>query len=86
LGKKQARDHLFKECATWKVEIGDLWKMVGREVGWRKMRWKPIPKLFAEERAEKAIIEFIRKTRIGRKKGMREPSVNVEADIEESGY
>jgi hypothetical protein len=85
-GKEQTIDHLFKECATWKIEIGDLWKTVGREVGWRKMRWKPISKLFAEERAEKAIIEFIRKTGVGKKKGTREPSVNVEADVEESDY
>jgi hypothetical protein len=35
--------------------------MVGGEVGWRKMRWKLISKLFAEERAEKAIMERIRK-------------------------
>jgi hypothetical protein len=31
-GRKQTRDHLFKECSTWKIEIRDLWKMVGREV------------------------------------------------------
>jgi hypothetical protein len=33
-GKKKRRDHLFKECLGWKMEIRDLWKMVGREVGW----------------------------------------------------
>jgi hypothetical protein len=31
-GKKQTRDHLFKECSTCKTEIRDLWKTVGREV------------------------------------------------------
>jgi hypothetical protein len=64
--------------------IGDLWKMVGREVGWRRAKWKPISKLFAEEKAEKAILKFIKKTGVGKKNGMREPRINVEIDTDES--
>jgi hypothetical protein len=84
-GKKQTRDHLFKECSMWKTEIRDLWKMVGREVGWRRAKWKPISKLFAEEKAEKAILEFIKKRGVGKKNGTREPRINVELDAEERG-
>jgi hypothetical protein len=83
-GKKQTRDHVFKECSMWKTEIRNLWKMVGREVGWRRAKWKRISKLFAEEKAEKAILEFIKKTEVGKKNGTREPRINVELDAEES--
>ena len=29
LGGRQSREHLFKECRTWKEEIRRLWKEVG---------------------------------------------------------
>ena len=35
-GGRQSRDHLFKECKTWKKEIAELWKEVGRISGKRK--------------------------------------------------
>jgi hypothetical protein len=54
------------------------------QVGWRRAKWKPISKLFAEEKAEKAILEFIKKTGVGKKNGTREPRINVEIDAEES--
>ena len=28
-GGRQSREHLFKECRTWKEEIKTLWKTVG---------------------------------------------------------
>ena len=34
-GRRQSRDHLFKECITWKKEIEELWKEVGRISGKR---------------------------------------------------
>lgn len=30
---RQTREHLPKECVTWRREIGTLWKEVGREGG-----------------------------------------------------
>ena len=33
---RQSRDHLFKECTTWKKEITELWEEVGRISGKRK--------------------------------------------------
>jgi hypothetical protein len=58
--------------------------MVGREVGWRRAKWKSISELFAEEKAEKAILEFIKKMGVGKKNGTTEPRTNVEIDVEES--
>ena len=34
-GGGQSREHLFKECRTWKEEIGLLWKEVGEISGTR---------------------------------------------------
>jgi hypothetical protein len=84
-GRIQTRDHLFKECTKWKGEIKDLWRRVGREVGWRRAKWKPISKLFREEKAEDAILEFIRRMGVGRKSGAREPTEDDERSVMESG-
>ena len=35
-GGRQSRDHLFKECRTWRKEIEELWKEVGRISGRRE--------------------------------------------------
>ena len=35
---RQSRDHLFKECGTWKEEIGELWSTVGKISGKREAR------------------------------------------------
>ena len=32
-GGRQSREHLFKECKTWKEEIRALWKEVGEASG-----------------------------------------------------
>ena len=32
-GGRQSREHLFKECRTWKEEIRELWKRVGEISG-----------------------------------------------------
>ena len=32
-GGRQSREHLFKECRTWKEEIRKLWKEVGEISG-----------------------------------------------------
>ena len=35
-GGRQSRDHLFKECMTWKKEIAELWEEVGKISGKRR--------------------------------------------------
>jgi len=31
-GKRQSRDHLFKECGRWKTEINVLWTTIGKKL------------------------------------------------------
>jgi hypothetical protein len=47
----------------------DLWKRVSRDVGWRRSRWKPIARLLREEKAEEAVLEFLRRTGVGKMNG-----------------
>ena len=35
-GGRQSREHLLKECKTWKEEIRTLWKEVGEASGGRR--------------------------------------------------
>jgi hypothetical protein len=56
---------------------------VGRQVSWRRARWKPLSKLFTDKKVEKAILEFIKKTGVGKKKGTRELRIKIELDVEE---
>jgi hypothetical protein len=58
-----------KECSRWTPGIRDLWKRVNRDVGWRRARWKPISRLFREEKAEEAVLEFLRRTGVGKMNG-----------------
>jgi hypothetical protein len=37
-GKRQSREHLFKECLHWKEEIKELWRKVRRVTGWQNVR------------------------------------------------
>jgi hypothetical protein len=32
-GRRQTREHLFKECSAWKTQINRLWRQVGRKLG-----------------------------------------------------
>ena len=41
-GRKQSRDHLFKECKRWDKEIKELWKEVGRISGRREGEGGPL--------------------------------------------
>jgi hypothetical protein len=79
-GKKQSREHLFKECPKCKPEIREPWRRVGKDVGCRRAKWKSVAHLFKKERAKKAVVEFIRKTGVGRMSG----TSRAEVDQEES--
>ena len=65
-GKRQTRDHLFKECERWKTEINVLWTTIGKKLGWKHRRNKKISELFREEKATGAILQFLRDTGIGK--------------------
>ena len=48
-GKRQTRDHLFKECGRWRTEINVLWKTIGKKLGWKHRRNKKISEFFREK-------------------------------------
>lgn len=83
-GRRQTRDHLFKECARWSSEIKDLWKRVEKDVGWRRAKWELISRLFREEKAEEVVLEFIRRTGVGKMNGTGGPRSKEESSEAES--
>jgi ribonuclease HI len=61
----QTREHLFKNCPRWKLQQKNLWAEVRRDTGRGRNRFK-IRDLFADERCTRAILSFLRATRVGR--------------------
>jgi len=57
-GKRQTRDHLFKECGRWKTETNVLWTTICKKLGWKHRRNKT-SELF-REKATGAILQFLR--------------------------
>lgn len=55
-------------------------------MGWRRAKWKSVAKLFREELAEEAVLEFIRQTSVGRMNGTGGPRAeDDEIDVESKG-
>ncbi|KAF8248454.1 hypothetical protein K440DRAFT_642498 [Wilcoxina mikolae CBS 423.85] len=63
---KQMTDHLFKWCKKWKAQQDILWKELKKEVKWKDRHKIPILQVFAEEKAEESVIQFLKDTDIGR--------------------
>ena len=55
---KQAREHLFEHCSTWRSQQNAMWALVAKETKRRKRRWK-MAELFADERYGGTILEFL---------------------------
>jgi hypothetical protein len=64
----QTREHLFKNCSRWRKQQKTLWGEVRRDTGRGKNRFK-IRDLFADERCTRAILSFLRATKVGRRVG-----------------
>jgi len=81
-GKRQTRDHLIKECGRWKTEINVLWTTIGKKLGWKHHRNKKISKVFRQEKATGAILQFLRDTDIGKIKNgaLRTPTPDCDDD------
>ena len=62
---RQTRHHLFVNCAAWKPQIKELWKDVGFLCGWKHPRTPRMALLFRDERATRAVLSFLRKTKVG---------------------
>jgi hypothetical protein len=65
-GQRQTREHLFKECSHWLPQIRELWRAVAKATGWRQAKWKSIARLFQEDKATEAVLDFLKQTDVGK--------------------
>ena len=63
--ERQSRHHLFVNCAAWGPQIQELWKDVGKRCGWRHPKAPRMALLFDDDRATKAVLSFLRVTKVG---------------------
>ena len=68
-GQRQTRFHLFRRCRRWRAEINEMWQRV--EVSCEGgPRVSSVRGLFQDPRAIPAVLEFLRKTRVGKMPGL----------------
>jgi len=61
----QAWEHLFKHCTRWRAQQKAMWAKVEKDTQRGKRKWK-MAELFADERCNEAILEFLQTTGVGR--------------------
>ena len=66
-GERRTRFHLFVKCRRWEPEIKRMWQRIRLDCGWGGA--PSIRRLFGDERAVPAILEFLEDTRVGRMPG-----------------
>ena len=68
-GQRQSRFHLFFRCRRWRAEISEMWKKVeiSSEGG---PRISSVRGLFQDARAIPAVLDFLRRTRVGKMPGL----------------
>ena len=64
----QTREHLFRHCSRWRDQQKTLWKKVGKATGWRASRCRhvQVSELLSMEKCDKAVMDFLRATDIGK--------------------
>jgi hypothetical protein len=64
----QTREHLFRHCSRWKDQQKTLWKEVGKATGWRagRCRHVPVSELLSMEKCDKAVMDFLAATDVGK--------------------
>ncbi|TGZ81302.1 hypothetical protein EX30DRAFT_340922, partial [Ascodesmis nigricans] len=82
-GPRQTRDHLFKECRTWRREQERLWNTLRKQ---GLMKTHALSTIFAEPRATQAILKFIEEMLVGRPKSEDEDRAEEERVHEEWGW
>jgi len=68
--KTQTREHLLKHCKKWKMQQKTLWAEVRKATGRGKDRFT-VPDLMADERCTRAVLGFLRTTKVGSRVGPR---------------
>ena len=80
-----ARHHLLVNCEAWKTHIPELWKDVGKRCGRKNRRTPRIALLFDDERATKAVLSFLRRTKVWRMVTIPPRDIELGEENEESG-
>jgi hypothetical protein len=64
----QTREHLFRHCNRWKDQQRTPRKAVGKATGWRagRCRHVQISELFSMEKCDKAVLDFLATTEVGK--------------------
>ena len=62
--ERQTRFHFFARCRRWGPEVRNLWRRIRLESGWGGA--PSIRRLFGDESNVPVILEFLRKTRVGK--------------------
>jgi hypothetical protein len=84
----QTREHLFKHCNRWKEQQSTMWREVKKATGGKRTaRNTSMAQLFGDERCTAAILDFLRTTDVGVRRGgtERRSSLEVGEDDEEDG-
>ena len=63
-GEKQSRHHLLVKCRRWGPEIRKMWQRAKAESGWGGA--PSVRRLFRDEKNVKAILEFLKGTKVGK--------------------
>jgi len=64
----QTREHLFRHCSWWRVQQRELWKAVGKAMGWRagRCRHVQISEFISIEECDQAVMDFLAATEVGK--------------------
>jgi len=64
----QTREHLLRHCSRWKYLQRELWKEVGKTTGWKagRCRRAQVSELFSMEICDKAVMDFLAATDVGK--------------------
>ena len=62
--ERQSLRHLLGNGEAWRAQIQELWKEVGKRCGWKHLKTPRIALLFNDERATKAVLSFLRRTKV----------------------
>ena len=65
--ERQTRFHLFIRCRRWEPEIRKLWQRIRLDCGWGGA--PSVRRLFGDEKAVPANLEFLEKTRVEKMSG-----------------
>jgi ribonuclease HI len=78
-GPSQTREHLFKHCNRWKEQQATMWREVKKATGGKRTaRNTSMAQLFGDERCTAAILDFLRTTDVGVRRGGTERRLDEE--------